>query len=89
MQVVAIGVENVDLACTQLRHGPDPVGYFLCAKSSEKIVQSRGSEGEVLDGGIAGSGLGRHPDQVYHGFLVAVQPGTGKREPHRGRRRRP
>ncbi len=81
MDVVAVGIVDVDLNDVEFRHYRKLVGLAAPAQQSEEICQPGSGEGKVLQAQLA---LGRRLlgdlDEMHYGGLAAVEPGAGKAE---------
>src|SRR4029077_11235293 len=80
LDMVAVGIEDVDLAVLRSRHDGDLIGGVPLAKAREEIRQPRRTESKMLDARlVARRGLA-HFHQVDRGLLAAIEPCTPKFE---------
>src|SRR5262245_17715332 len=78
--MVAVGVEDVDLAHAGARHDRDGVGRVLAAQPIEEWREAKGAEGEMLEARRAAIGRLPHLDEVHRGAVAAIVPGSAELE---------
>ena len=90
VDVVAVGVPDVDLHGARARHFARLVPHLVALETTQELLQAGCGEGEVLE--LQQSfGLRQlvDSDQVHGGFAAAVEPGAGERERRAVARRMP
>ena len=81
MDMIAVGVVDVDLDDVEVRHHADAVGRAAALQQRQEIGQPLGGEGEVLEAQFPRRHrLSRHLHQVHVRLIAAVEPGPAEAE---------